>query len=125
MQFSLDLDSPLILAYNVFAQPTDAGTLGPMLERQRLLTGRLAKHQLGDAGYATALNLALSYDWGVELYAPYQENDFSAHGKQSAPKQTPKSAFPWLEAQQTYQCPQGHLFHRDSRARQRRAGGQR
>ena len=29
VQFSLDLDSPLILAYDVFAQPTDAGTLGP------------------------------------------------------------------------------------------------
>jgi len=125
VQFSLDLDSPLILAYDVFAQPTDAGTLGPMLERQRLLTGRLPKHQLGDASYATALDLAVCHGLGVELYAPYQENDFSANGKKSAPKQTPKSAFTWLEAQQTYQCPQGHLLNRDSREHQRRAGGQR
>ncbi len=125
VQFSLDLDSPLILASDVFAQPTDAGTLGPMLARQRLFTGRLPTHQLGDAGYATALDLAVCHDLGVALYAPYQENDFSAHGKQSAPKQTPKSAFTWLEAQQTYQCPQGHLLNRDSREHQRRAGGQR
>ena len=39
VQLSRDLDSALILAYEVFAQPTDAATLGPMLARQLLLTG--------------------------------------------------------------------------------------
>lgn len=125
VQLSRDLDSPLILAHEVFAQPTDTATLGPMLERQRLLTGRLPTHQLTDAGYATALDLAVCDRLGVELSAPYQANDFSASRKNSPPKQIPKSAFTWLEAEQTYQCPQGHPLHPESRERQRRAGGQR
>lgn len=125
VQVSRDLDSALILAYEVFAQPTDAATLGPMLERQLLLTGRLPQQQLTDAGYATALDLAECARLGVELYAPYQENDFSASRKTSEPKQLPKSAFRWLETEQMYHCPQGHPLQPASRERQRRAGGQR
>jgi hypothetical protein len=46
------LDSPLCLGYQVFAQPTDAGTFGPMLERITNWTGVNAKAVLVDAGYA-------------------------------------------------------------------------
>jgi hypothetical protein len=35
-----DVDSPLILSYDVFAQATAAGTLSPMLARTEQLTGR-------------------------------------------------------------------------------------
>ena len=39
VQLVRDLDSPLCLGYQVFAQPTDAGTFGPMLERIANWTG--------------------------------------------------------------------------------------
>jgi hypothetical protein len=119
------LDSALILAYEVFAQPPDAATLGPMLARQPRVTGRLPRHQLTDAGYATALDLAECDRLGGELYAPYQTNDFSVARSLSAPKQLPKSAFRWLEAEQRSPCPQGHPLPPEKRERQRRAGGQR
>jgi len=35
-----DVDSPLMLSYDVFAQATDAGTFSPMLARTEPLTGR-------------------------------------------------------------------------------------
>ncbi len=125
VQVSRDLNSPLILAHDVFAQPTDTGTLGPMLERQRVLTGRLPTQQLTDAGYATALDLAVCAELGVELYAPYHDNDFSAAKRASMPpKQLPKSAFTWLAPEQTYQCPQGHRLQHEGREQQQRAGGQ-
>jgi hypothetical protein len=38
-----DVDSPLILSYDVFAQATDAGTFSPMLARTGQLTGRRLK----------------------------------------------------------------------------------
>ena len=40
LQTVRDVDAPLILSYDVFAQATDAGTLPPMLERTAQLTGR-------------------------------------------------------------------------------------
>src|SRR5262249_53118899 len=39
LQLASDLDSPLVLGYQVLAQPNDAGTLGPMLERVRAAVG--------------------------------------------------------------------------------------
>ena len=101
MQLARDIDSPLILAYEVFAQPTDAGTLGPMLRRQAAATGHLPHAYLTDAGYATARDLALCDQWGVTLYASYQANAFSA-AKQAArpPQQLPKSIFRWWRAAQ-------------------------
>jgi transposase len=111
-----DLNSPLVLGYDVFAQPTDAGTLPRMLPHvptvQELLT---------DAGYATAFDLVACAEARVTLYAPYQENDFSAAKRAAgAPKQLPKSAFTWWPEAQTYQCPQGQRLVVDKRERQRR-----
>jgi transposase len=102
-----DLDSPLILSYGVFAQPNDNGTLEPMLERQAHLAGCKPEILLADAGYASGANLAVAEAVGVTIYAPWQENDFTA-GKSKKPKQLPKEKFSWLEKEQTYQCPQGH-----------------
>jgi len=45
-----DVDSPLIVGYDVFAHATDAGMLPPMLERIAQLTGRRLKAVLVDSG---------------------------------------------------------------------------
>ena len=117
VQLALDLATPLILAWEVFAQATDAGTLPQLLPRLPTV-----KDLLADAGYATALDLAACARAGVTLYAPYQENDFTA--RQPA-KQLPKTAFTWLAQEQTYHCPQGHRLVVEDRERKRRADGQR
>ena len=70
-----DLESPLILAYEVFAQATDAGTLMPLRQRVRDLTGAWLERLLADAAYASALDLFDCAEAGLDLYAPYQEND--------------------------------------------------
>lgn len=126
VQLLRDLDSPLILAYDVFAQSSDVGTLKPMARRHQLFCGRRLEQLLGDAGYASALDVAKSDASGLELFAPYCENDFSAI-KQSkrTPRQLPKRDFVWLPEAQLYQCPGGHWLQRESRELQRRTGGQR
>ena len=43
VQTVCDVESPLILSYNVFAQASDAATLPPMLQRSHQLTGRRLK----------------------------------------------------------------------------------
>jgi transposase len=45
-----DVDSPLSVSYDVFAQATDAGPLPPMLERTEQLTGHRLKDVLVDSG---------------------------------------------------------------------------
>jgi transposase len=115
-----DLDSPLILSYGVFAQPNDNGTLEPMLERQAHMTGRKPEVVLADAGYANGANLAVAEAAGVTIYAPWQENDFTA-GKAKKAKQLPKEKFSWLEKEQTYKCPQGQHLEFVGTSRQKRS----
>jgi transposase len=115
-----DLDSPLILSYGVFSQPNDNGALEPMLERQAQFTGRKPDVLLADAGYANGANLAVAEAAGVTLYAPWQENDFTAD-KTKEPKQLPKERFSWLEKEQTYECPQGHRLEYVGKSRQKRS----
>ena len=57
LQVVQDIESPLVLGYEVFAQATDAGTLMPLRQRAHDLTGIWLKEILADAGYASALDL--------------------------------------------------------------------
>jgi transposase len=125
VQLLPDLDTPLLLAYEVFAQATDANTLPTLLRRAQAAVGRAVKELLADAGYATALDLAACAEAGVTLYAPYQENDFSAGRAKKPPRQIPKSAFVWLPQEQAYVCPQGHRLTYQCAEYERRKGGER
>jgi hypothetical protein len=115
VQLLRDLDSPLVLAYDVFAQPTDAGTLAPLLGRAAQALGHGLQELLTDGGYAAGPQLAAAEAAGVTLYAPW-------YGDEATPKQLPKSVFTWLEAEQTYVCPQGHRLTLQGHSRERRGG---
>jgi hypothetical protein len=122
-QDARDLDSPLILGCQVFAQSSDAGTYEPMLDRVAQFTGRRLEQALADAGYATAVNLAISERRGVTLYAPWQENDFTPAVKKSPPEgRFPKSAFTWRPESQTYRCPADKELKYVGREARQRAG---
>ncbi len=119
-----DTESPLVLAYAVFAQATDAGTLMPLRRRAHELTGIWLQEILADSGYASALDLFDCAQAGVELYAPYQENDRTRQRRARVPaRQIPKSEFLWRAAEQVYVCPQGHRLTRISQESRGRAEG--
>jgi Transposase DDE domain len=107
VQLVRDLDSSLVLAYDVFAQVGDDATLKPMLARLRRTFGVRLDTLLTDAGYVTSCNVALCQRRGVTLYGPWQENDYSRR-KQNAKPQFSKDRFQWLPEENAYQCPQGN-----------------
>jgi hypothetical protein len=112
-----DLDSPFVLAYDVFAQQNDAGTLGPMLARLREGLGHAVSTLLTDSGYAGGADLAVAAREQVTVYAP-----LPADGAGKAPKQIPKREFAWLPQEQTYACPAGHRLVYEESAREQRSG---
>jgi hypothetical protein len=126
VQLVRDLDSPLCLGYQVFAQPTDAGTFGPMLERITNATGVKPKTMLVDAGYVTACNLAICEQTRTALYGPWQENDFSQKNKKPGAKPRPigKEHFTWVPEENRYRCPEGHPMPWIGHQRRRQSDGQ-
>jgi transposase len=112
-----DLDSPLILAYDVFAQQSDAGLLGPMLMQAQGYLHHGLEVVLTDASYAGGRDLAVAEAKGVTLYAPVP-GDGAVN-----PKQIPKREFRWQEQEQTYVCPQGHRLEFEESWRELRVGG--
>jgi transposase len=110
-QLVRDVGSPLILAYEVFAQPNDGGTLKPMLAKLARIERLELKDLLVDAGYVTASNLALAEQVGITMYGPWQENDYSSARPPkpgAKPKLLAKDQFTWNVERQVYICPEGH-----------------
>ena len=122
-QWLVDAGSLLIVAYEVFAQATDAGTLPGMLDRSCAVSGRMPRRVNTDAAYASLLDLQECQRRGVQLIAPIQANTFTAQKRaQAPPRQWGKDHFVWLPQEQTYGCPQGHrLVSRGCERRNRRA----
>lgn len=115
-----DVDSPLILAYEVFAQASDAATLLPMLRRLHHLSGRALDDLLVDCGYVTGLDLADCQAQGVTLYGPWKENDWSAP---KTPKRFSKDRFIWHAQRDGYECPAGQMLERVSSHTRMCSGG--
>ena len=125
VQWLPDLNTPLVLAYGVFAQATDAGTLPPLLQRCYQATGRYPDELLTDPAYATALDLAACDEAGVTLLAPPGGERGAARPGRKSPKQIPKEEFQWDAAQQVYVCPQGHRLEREYSEVVKRKGDER
>lgn len=111
-----DLDAPFLLGYEVFAQPNDAGTLGPMLARARQALGHGLGVLLADTAYAGGADLAAAQAAQVTVYAPLPKEGQNPDGR------LPKSAFGWLPAEQTYVCPQGQRLRYEGSAAHKRSG---
>jgi hypothetical protein len=126
VQLVRDLDSQLCLGYQVFAQPTDAGTFGLMMERIANWTGVKPKAVLVDAGYVTACNLAICEQAGIVLYGPWKENDFSQKKRKQDAKPRPlgKEHFAWVPEQNMYRCPEGHPLPWIGHQKRRQSDGQ-
>jgi hypothetical protein len=123
-QLLRDLDSPLVLAYDVLAQINDNGVVEPMVEQMVENVGRKPRDLLVDSGYISLAHLKFCDGAGITVYGPWQENDYSAqNGKRKQHNQhtqLPKSAFRWLHQEQTYQCPEGRRLRFTKTQTQRR-----
>jgi transposase len=117
----VDTTSLLVLSFDVFAQATDAGTLPPMLDQTREVTGVMLAQISTDAGYASLLDLQECQKRGVRLVAPVQENDFTEQKRaQAANPRIGKDQFQWIPEEQTYACPKGHRLKYRGREQKRR-----
>jgi hypothetical protein len=112
-----DLDSPLILAWEVFAQQNDTGVLATMLARVRQQLGHGLQVLLTDSAYAGGADLAAAAAERVTVYAPVPGDGVAQ------PQQIPKRQFVWQAAEQTYVCPQGHRLVFEESWQEKRADG--
>jgi transposase len=109
-----DLDTPLILNYQVRATTTDAGLFIPTIEALEQSLGHKPERALVDGIYATAANLAYGEEHGVTIYAPVDKKP-AADGKAAPARRScriPKEQFRWSAAEETYYCPEGHRLVR-------------
>jgi len=113
------------LDYSVWLQNNENGVLEAVIERVQDRLGVRPSTVLVDAGYVSMASLEFCEQYGITLYGPSQENDFSkATGKKPQSNQhtqLPKSAFTWLAQEQAYQCPEGHRLNYVGQITQRRA----
>jgi transposase len=124
-QILVEPNSRVPLAFEVFAQATDAGTLTPMLDAAAQVIGHPLKAVAADAAYATLLDIQECAKRGVELFAPVQENDFTAKKRaRQAGERIERDAFQWLPDEHTYVCPQGHRLDYRGKESKRRRGDQ-
>lgn len=125
VQLLRDLDSPLVLSYDVLTQNNDNGVLEPMVEQMTDNVGCKPEQVLVDSGYVSLRHLEFCAQAGITLFGPCQENDYSVqNGKKTQHNQhtgLPKSAFRWLAEEQTYQCPEGHRLRFSNKQTQQRA----
>jgi Transposase DDE domain/Transposase domain (DUF772) len=124
-QFIVDTEALLVLSFDVFAQPTDAGTLPVMLDRTQEVTGVMVTQISTDAGYVSLLDLQECQKRGVQLVGPIQESDFTEQKR--AEKKNPrigKDQFEWLADEGTYRCPEGHRLDYKGKTRLQRRGEQ-
>jgi DDE family transposase len=122
VQLACDLDSPLVLGYDVFAAVNDANLFIPILRRTEGLTGTMPVTVLNDTQYANMLNLKYCRGRGVTMYSRGPDTPPGGEGPTEGPvKQIPKREFTWMAAERTYRCPEGHqlvLIRRETQHRQ-------
>jgi hypothetical protein len=118
-QLVADLDSDLILGYEVFAQPNDNGLLPVMLQRSAQLVGHPLALTLVDAGYTGGQELAAAEKAAVEILGPKAGQ--SREPLRTAPKQIPKGEFRYDAARDEYVCPEGQRLVQAGQSRQKRS----
>lgn len=92
-QAAVDVESGLVVAYDVFQSSSDGALLPPMIERVKELTGRTPVEVVTDAGYDSYATYQAAEDCNVEVIVAPQD----------------KSALFWTALSETVVvCPMGH-----------------
>jgi transposase len=117
-QILRDVNSQLILGYDVFAQASDAGTLEPMVGHYQDTLGQRLRELLADGAYATGPQASLMEKWQIKLYSPFTP-PVSKKG------QIPKTQFVFEAQAQRYVCPEGKEMPLVQTRKQQRSQGER
>jgi hypothetical protein len=121
VQYVVAVTSYFVLSYCCEPAATDAGTLGPMIDRTQEAVGGRLKSMLADAAYCSIVDLQECQQRNIELLAPVQSNSQTAAKKQKNPNpQIPREEFVWNPEENCYHCPQGHRLDYRDRARVQR-----
>ena len=125
-QFMTDCGSDVTVAYGVWAQNNDSGTLVPMIERSQQAThGKLRKVH-ADSAYCSILDLKDCRCRCIDLYAPVQNNTMQLGRKSiSGESQIPSSEFVFEESTRQLTCPGGHTMNLVREVQVPRADGRR
>jgi transposase len=122
VQWIVDLTSPLIFAYEVFAQPNDAGTLPTLLQRSAQALGHPLTDVIMDGSYASGRDAATAEAAAVRLFAPWG-NQQRGTAPAAAVPQFAKEQFRWEPSRSHYQCPQRHPLELVSTKQEKEATG--
>lgn len=126
LQLLRDVDSPFIMAYQVYNRNHDSDRVTPLIERCLELAGRKPHSMLVDAGYLSVSDLAACDLLGVTPYGPVGENDYSeANGRQPQTNnktKIPNRMFHWVPEENVYICPQNHRLEPVSHSHAKRHG---
>jgi transposase len=116
--------SGVIVSYEVFAQCTDAGTLGKMIDLTQQVSGNRLRELLADCGYCSLLDLQDCDQRQIELFAPVQDITGTSFRKAvDGEPQLPQSAFTFDSAGTRCVCPGGHPMVTRARGSKPRADG--
>ncbi|HYJ03814.1 MAG TPA: transposase [Chthoniobacterales bacterium] len=124
-QYMVEPQTHLILAFGVFAQASDVGTIECMIDRTRSSIGASLQIVHADAAYASILDIKVCIENSIDLMAPVHENGRSEQKKKATEgkRQISKDRFTFEPERNAYECPEGHfLDYQDRSYRQRRDG---
>ena len=125
-QLMTDCVSDVIVAFGVWAQAGDYGTLAPMIQKTQAITGDRLRTVHADSGYCSILDLKDCESLNIDLYAPVQDNTHQPGRKsRSGVSQIPSCDFSFQEPTREMTCPGGHAMKLVREVQVPRADGRR
>jgi transposase len=125
VQTMSDVRTDLVFAFSVTPTLSDSGHLVPMIDQTIDAAGRPLKVVLADSGYPSGDCLAQCEEKLVEVFAPWNENSFTAgkRAKTGADGPIGKDKFTWNATIPGFCCPQGHSLTYRNRTTKQKANG--
>jgi hypothetical protein len=125
LQTMTDLATDFVFTYSVTPTLSDSGHLVPMIDQMTAVTGQPLKMVLADSGYPSGDDLAQCEIRNVAVFAPWNENSFTAEKRTQAGQDSPigKDKFTWDPTIPGYRCPQGHPLTYAERTKKQKANG--
>ena len=126
LQTMTDVETDFVFAFSLTPTLSDSGHLVPMINLTAEATERVLTIVLTDSGYPSGEDLAECETRKVEVFAPWNENSFTAEKRAQAGENGPirKDEFTWDPTIPGYRCPQGNpLTYRELHHENKKANG--
>jgi transposase len=125
LQTMTDVETDLVFAFSLTPTLSDSGQLVPMINLTTAATERVLKMVLADSGYPSGDDLAKCETMNVLVFAPWNENSFTAEKRAKAGENGPirKDEFTWDPTIPGYRCPQGNPLTFRERTTTQKANG--